>query len=102
MALRILRRVLGTLAFSLSLAAAAAPASANCTAAERATADRQLRLNTRDQQASIAAHLPWGLPHTLAPSDHERLLIQRDYVIGYDAELRVPLWTAERVDARRL
>lgn len=87
----------------LLLGLGGAPALArNCTAAERAAADRQLWLNERDRNASIAAHLPWGTPVASVPVDNERLLVQRDYVIGYDADLRLPLWTAERVDHARL
>lgn len=76
--------------------------AANCTAAEREAADRQLWLSPADQRASIATHLPWGEPRETAPTDNERLLVQRDYVIRYDADLRLPLWTAERVDEARL
>lgn len=76
-----------------------APAlAADCTAAEREIADRALQLSQAEQQASIAAHLPWGVPRATVPADNERLLVQRGYVIRYDADLRVPLWTAERVD----
>lgn len=79
------------------------PASAaDCTAAERAAADRELWLSSADRRASIARHLPWGLPRPATPTTRERLLVQRDYVIRHDGDLRVPLWTAERVDAARL
>jgi endonuclease G len=79
-------------------ALAATPASAaNCSAAERHEADRWLWLNARDRAASIAQNLPWGAPAPTGPVSNERQLVQRDYVIGYDADLRVPLWTAERV-----
>ncbi|HEX8526912.1 DNA/RNA non-specific endonuclease [Allosphingosinicella sp.] len=77
-------------------------AAADCTAAERAVADRALQLSASDQRASIAAHLPWGAPRETVPADNERLLVQRDFVIRHDGDLRVPLWTAERVDAARL
>jgi endonuclease G len=67
-----------------------------CTKIERAEADRWLWLNARDQRLSLDQNLPWGAP-TGTASFPERQLIQRDYVIGYDAALRVPVWTAERV-----
>jgi DNA/RNA endonuclease G (NUC1) len=94
-------RVLAALLVALS--APWAPASAaNCTAAERAEADRQLWLSRADRQAATAAHLPWGVPRETGATDNERLLVQRDYVIRYDSDLRVPLWTAERVDSGRI
>lgn len=97
-------RALAALVLAVStLAAWSAPAAAeNCTAAERAAADAQLWLNARDRQASIRRHLPWGVPRATGPVTNERLLVQRDYVIHYDGDLRVPLWTAERLDAARL
>lgn len=76
-------------------------AAANCSAAERHEADRWLWLNKRDKEASIAQNLPWGVPAPSGASD-QRELVQRDYVIGYDADLRVPLWTAERVKGSEL
>jgi endonuclease G len=79
------------------------PASAaNCTAAERAVADRALRLSEAEQRTSIATHLPWGVPQATGAVDHERVLAQRDYVLGHDGDLRVPLWAAERIDFARL
>lgn len=94
--------------FALFLAALAAAAgstpapAANCTAAERAAANAELRLNPRDQGVAITTHLPWGIPRATGPATNESVLVQRDYVIGYDADLRVPLWTAERVDSSRI
>jgi DNA/RNA endonuclease G (NUC1) len=91
------------LALVLGSAFAAAPATArNCSTAERHEADRWLWLNERDRNASIEQNLPWGTPAPTAPVSHERELVQRDYVIGYDADLRVPLWTAERVTGSEL
>lgn len=96
-------RALAGFLFGLSAIGAWTPAAAaDCTAAERAAADRELRLSTRDQQAAIARHLPWGVPRETGTSTNERLLVQRDYVIRHDGDLRVPLWTAERVDFARL
>ncbi len=97
-------RALAAFALALStLTAWAAPAAAaNCTPAERAAADAQLWLNARDRQDSIRTHLPWGVPREAGPVTNERLLVQRDYVIRYDGDLRVPLWTAERLEAARL
>jgi DNA/RNA endonuclease G (NUC1) len=97
-------RALAALVFAFpTLAGWSAPAAAaNCTAAERVAADAQLRLNARDRQESIRTHLPWGVPRETGPVTNERLLVQRDYVIRYDGDLRVPLWAAERLEAARL
>ncbi|HYG28826.1 MAG TPA: DNA/RNA non-specific endonuclease [Allosphingosinicella sp.] len=100
---RILLRAAATLLLVLSaLTGWSTAAAANCTAAQRAVADAQLWLSPSDQAASIAAHLPWGVPRPTGPTTNERMLVQRDYVIRYDSDLRVPLWTAERVDSARL
>jgi endonuclease G, mitochondrial len=100
---RMLPRASALLLFALAAFAAWTPASAaNCTPAERAVADRALRLSTADQSAAVATHLPWGAPRAAAGASNESQLVQRDYVIGYDADLRVPLWTAERVDSARI
>jgi DNA/RNA endonuclease G (NUC1) len=50
--------------------------------------------------ATAARHLPWGSP---APtSANETRLVQPDYVVDYDASLKVPIWTAEQVLASKL
>lgn len=96
-------RAVAAFLFVVSALAGWSPvAAADCTAAERAAADRQLWLSPTDQRGAIAMHLPWGPPRATAPVSNERLLAQRDYVIGYDADLRVPLWTAERVVHARI
>ena len=74
----------------------------NCTASEKKAADRQLWLNARDKQLSTEMHLPWGVPAAGPDVTDEWLLIQRDYVIYYDGNLRIPLFTAERIDETRL
>ncbi|HEX9931447.1 MAG TPA: DNA/RNA non-specific endonuclease [Allosphingosinicella sp.] len=96
-------RALAALLFALwTLIVSAPAAAANCTPAERAAADRQLWLSRADQAASVAQHLPWGVPRETGAVDNERLLVLRDFVIRHDGDLRVPLWTAERVDHSRL
>lgn len=76
-------------------------ADRNCTAEESEQADQQLRLNKHDRDAAIKRHLPFGLPVADQPTDHERLLVQRDYVIAYDGDLRGPLWTAHQLKAAK-
>lgn len=72
--------------------------AANCSSAEKASADAQLWLNKRDKAAALARHLPWGVPEP----GNERILIQRDFVIGYSDSLLVPLWTVHQLDAKYL
>ncbi len=76
--------------------------SRDCTPEEKAAADKQLRLNKRVQQLSIEKHLPWGIPTATIPVDNEDLLVHRDYVINYDRDLLVPIWTSHRLDAKGL
>jgi len=65
----------------------------DCSAAQRKTADRQLWLNARDRGLATDVVFPWGAPAELAPTIQRRL-VQRDYVIGYDDDLRGPIWSA--------
>lgn len=99
---RTLRFVIAALLALGSIVSWTPASAAVCTAAERATADRALQLSAAEQQTSIATHLPWGVPRATGPADTERVLVQRDYVLGHDGDLRVPLWAAERVDFARL
>lgn len=70
--------------------------AANCTAAQKVEADKQLWLNKRDQKISLDQTFPWGAPVPTVETTNERLLIQRDYVIGYDADLMGPVWSADQ------
>jgi DNA/RNA endonuclease G (NUC1) len=97
------------LATALAVAAAALPfslaspaAAANCTAAQKAGADSALGLSAAGEKAAIITNLPWGVPVTVGSPEHESLLVQKDYVTLYDADLRDPLWVAYKLDASRL
>ena len=74
-------------------------ASCTCqfTKEQRATADKELWLNQKDKDLSLATHLPWGAPKSASKASGEVILIQRDYVIGYDKDLLAPLWTGHRL-----
>lgn len=89
------------LALLLLLALGGAPAHAfdepPCTDAQEAEADKWLWLNARDRRISLRQNLPWGAPKPTAPTTKERTLVHWDYVIRHDGDLRVPIWTAERV-----
>lgn len=100
-------RFLRTVAFLVFIAIAGFPdytwaASRNCTAAEKATANKALTLSTADRQKAIDSHLPWGVPESTINADKEMLLVQMDYVIEYDQALLIPIWTAHRLDAKKL
>jgi endonuclease G, mitochondrial len=99
--------IANTVALALCVAgictfAPGAAAARNCTAEEKASGDRQLRLNTRDKQAAAARHAPWGLPVAEGAADREVMLTQRDYLLNYDGDLRSPLWVAYKLDSRRI
>lgn len=74
----------------------------NCKKAEAEAADKLLWLNERDKKLSISIHLPWGEPRATAPTTRERTLVQRDYVIHYDDDLLVPIWSGEKLEASRI
>jgi len=93
----------------LALAAVASwsttAAAANCSKPDKAAADAELvRFSgtAAEADAALAAHLPWGLPVETSPTTNEITLVQADYVIRYDKDLRVPVWTAERIEGKRL
>lgn len=95
---------LAAFAFAIVAASIISPANAanrNCTAKERAAADKELWLNTKDKGLAVRRHLPWGTPKPDKSDPSEVLLVQRDYVNSYDEDLRIPLWSAERIVAAR-
>lgn len=102
------RRALPALLLALSVLCAT-PAEAaqrrNCTPAEMRAGDAAITSFSADRTAvaaAVAALLPWGVPAATIPTTNEMQLVQADYVIDYDADLRIPIWTAERVVAARL
>jgi len=88
-------------ALALIIALPSASYAADCTAAQRQTADRELWLNERDQELATEMVFPWGAP---APVDtpSQRRLVQRDYVLEYDDDLQGPLWAANVLGLREL
>ena len=87
---------------ALAVAATSSVASAqvcNCdvTVRKRQAYDRLLQLSTAETNASLARHLPLGVPVNSVTATNEQLLIQDHYVINYDADLRVPIWVAYRL-----
>jgi endonuclease G, mitochondrial len=93
----------------LALAAAASwstpSAAADCSKPDKALADAELvRFSgaAAEADAALAAHLPWGAPAETSPTTNEVTLVQADYVVRYDKDLRVPVWTAERIEGKRL
>jgi endonuclease G, mitochondrial len=95
---------LGKPILALMLAATlAGPALArDCSASEKATANAQLWLSPTDKQLAMDTHLRWGAPPISPTATNEWYLAQRDYVILYDGDLRLPLMTAERVRSSKL
>lgn len=101
--IRISCAVLGiAIGMGLGASPAALAASRSCTLAEQKEADRWLWLSPADKKRSIDTNLPWGAPIDNDHVDDQVLLVQRDYVNAYDKSLRVPLWSAERLDAARI
>lgn len=64
--------------------------------------DALLTLDSAAQASVIATHLPWGVPVAAATATAEHLLIQDDYILAYDDDLRLPLWAAYRLTAADL
>ena len=91
--------IFGALALIIGLPSASY--AADCTAAQRQAADRQLWLNERDRNIASEIVFPWGAPVS-ADTSNQRRLVQRDYVIEYDDDLRGPIWAANVVGLKRL
>lgn len=91
-----------TILISLNLPASAAYLNEDCrckdiTPEQMWKADAWLWLSSADKEAALNTHLPWGVPTDPAGADHESHLIQRDYIIDYDGDLRDPLWVAYKL-----
>jgi endonuclease G len=101
-----LHQPLATLAIGLVAAALlATPATAvsrNCTRAERSSADKALTLSEAEKRQALDRNLPWGIPESSIEPSQEELLIQDEYIIDYDDQLRVPIWTAHELNSKRL
>ena len=72
-------------------------AQRNCTDLEEKKADKLLFLSHEEQKASIDMHLPWGLPISSNQATNEKLLVNHEYIIKYDEDILVPIWTAYRL-----
>ena len=59
--------------------------------------DALLFLDDQEQAQALQTHLPFGVPTTPANATNEMLLVQAEYVINYDGDLRVPTWVANRL-----
>lgn len=78
--------------------ALAGTCACDVTARHRKAADAMLSLNAKERARSERLHLPFGMPEPIDGADNERALHQDEYIIWYDADLRIPLWTAYRLD----
>jgi endonuclease G len=87
---------------ALTASSQTAAAADKCTAEQARRADKWLWLNKRDRKLALARHLPWGVPEPTIPVDNEKLLVHWDYVINYDLDLLVPVWTAHRLELKGL
>ena len=56
-----------------------------------------LTLDATERQEALDRHLPWGTPASPAGATNEHVLVNEQYVIGYDDDLRIPLWVAYRL-----
>ncbi len=65
--------------------------------AKEAEYNQLLELDDNQKADAETVHLPWGVPKTTNPATTERILYQQDYIIGYDDDVRDPLWVAYRL-----
>jgi endonuclease G, mitochondrial len=69
-------------------------ASSDCDigAGEVAQFDALLSLSAAEETASKQLHGRWGLPVAATPIPDEQLLVNREYVINYNRNLKIPLY----------
>ena len=48
------------------------------------------------EEEIVARHFPYGLPQPPSNAANEEMLLQNEWVIWYDSDLRMPLWVAYR------
>ncbi|MEM1423150.1 MAG: DNA/RNA non-specific endonuclease [Planctomycetota bacterium] len=60
--------------------------------------DALLVLDDEESARATRLHLPWGVPEHAPGATNESLLVSDDCVLCYDADLRIPLWGAHRLD----
>ena len=68
--------------------------------------DSAVILTDLEKEQSIARNLPWGIPIDSANANNESTIIQRHFILDYDADLNTSVWaayrlTSEEVDANQ-
>ena len=69
------------------------------TPAEITTFDEAAVLTEDEKTNAISLHLPWGVPVNPADATNETLLVQRHFVLKYDADLNTSVWAAYQLTA---
>ena len=59
--------------------------------------DSAVFLTDPGKEDAKALHLPWGVPVNSAGATNESLIVQRHYILNYDADLNTPTWAAYRL-----
>ncbi|XP_028404712.1 venom phosphodiesterase 2-like [Dendronephthya gigantea] len=77
---------------------------ASCTVPQKDVNKTNMFFNIPAKEARLyeEEHLPWGLPDGGVYKDLGCLLIQQYFIIGYSIYLRIPLWTAHRINGTEL
>jgi len=64
--------------------------------------DMAVRLTNVERIESIERHLPWGIPRNPINQKNEFLIIQRHFIVNYDADLNTATWVAYRLTAEHV
>ena len=77
---------------------AIAEVCSNCqvTVRKRNAGNLLLQLSSAERSKAVATHLPFGILETPGATN-EVLLHNEHYIINYDKDLKVPIWTAHRL-----
>jgi endonuclease G, mitochondrial len=92
------------LAFTVTLARGAALNCPSCEVddAHEAKYNRALNLTITAQKKAEATHLAYGFPVPSASALNEHMLHQKEFLVWYDDDLRVPLWVSYKLTRKQI
>lgn len=71
--------------------------SCEVSADRKAAADALVQMSDAQKAQAQSLHFPWGLPKAKAGTPNATVLCLQDYIVGYDEQLRVPVWVGYRL-----
>jgi DNA/RNA endonuclease G (NUC1) len=94
--------VLIAISFIPARAAESSCPSCDVSEAKKEQYNQALLLTPAQKKTAESKHVAYGLPVPAANATHEHLLQQKDYLIWYDDDLRVPLWVSYKLTKKQI